>query len=126
MFNMNYFLSQLLEVDVHLDQQHTKHISLSVTHYEEPPTYISPIMSVLSGLRGCLWEMKSLINKPGLPAITALRPDSISIAEIKHPGPVDRTQQKIILTPLLPLFLIGGSGHKPKGCRWLITICLKD
>jgi hypothetical protein len=80
-------------------------------------------MSVLSGLRGCLLEMKSLINKPGLPAITALRPDSISIAEIKHPGPVDRTQQKI---HLLPFFLIDGRGHKPKGCRGLITICLTD
>jgi hypothetical protein len=83
-------------------------------------------MSVLSGLRGCLLEMKSLINKPGLPAITALRPDTISIAEIKHPGPVDRTQQKIALTPLLPFFLTGTRGHKPKQRRGLITICLKD
>jgi len=120
---MNYFLSKLLEVGAHLAQEHIKHVSLSVNHYEEPPTYISPIMSVLSGLRGCLLEMKSLINKPGLPAITALRSESISIAEIKHPGPVDRTQQKI---HLLPLLLIGGRGHKSKGCRGLITICLKD
>ena len=120
---MNDFLSQLLEVDDHLDQQHTKPVSLSVNHYEEPLTYISPIMSVLPGLRGCLLEMKSLINKPGLPAITALRPESISIAEIKHPGPVDRTQQKIHLSPL---FLIDERGHKSKGCRGLITICLKD
>lgn len=88
---MNYFSSQLLEADAHLAQQHIKHVSLSVNHNEEPPTYISPIMSVLSGLRGCLLEMKSLINTPGLPAITALRPDSLSTTEIKHPGPVDRT-----------------------------------
>jgi len=32
MFNMNYFLLQLLEVDAHLAQQHTKHVSLSVNH----------------------------------------------------------------------------------------------
>jgi len=69
--------------------------------------------------------MKSLINKPGLPVITALRPDSISIAEIKHPGPVNRTQQKIILTPILQLFLIGGRAHKPKGLRGLITSWIK-
>jgi len=114
---MNYVLSQLLELDAHLAQQHSKHVSLSVSHVKEPPTYISPIMSVLSGLRGCLLEMKSLINKPGLPVITALRPDSISIAEIKHPGPVNRTQQKIILTPLLQLFLIGGRGPQTKGAQ---------
>ena len=113
MFNMNYLLSQ----------EHIRHLIISVNHYEEPPTYTSPIMSVLSGLRGCLLEMKSLINKPGLPAITALRPDSISIAEIKHPGPVDRPQKKI---HLLPLFLIGGRGQKSKGCRGRITICFKD
>jgi len=67
-------------------------------------------------------EMKSLINKPGLPVITALRPDAFSIGVIKHPGPVNITQQKI---HLLVLFLIGGRGHKPKGRRGLIRICLK-
>jgi hypothetical protein len=32
MFNMNYILSQLLEVDVHLVQQYTKHVRLPVNH----------------------------------------------------------------------------------------------
>jgi hypothetical protein len=72
------------------------------------------MISVLSGLRGCLFEIKSLINEPGLPATTALRPDSISTAEMKHPGPVDRTKQTTILIHLLllVLFLVGWRGHK--------------
>lgn len=40
--------------------------------------------------------MNSFINKLGLPATTALRPDSASTDWIKQPGPVNKTQHKLI------------------------------
>lgn len=40
--------------------------------------------------------MNSFINNPGLPATTALRPDSASTVWIKQPGPVNKKHKLIV------------------------------